>query len=191
MNIAMPKFNKIQITFLGVVMLITTFGIAGLLSYYWYFGSVMKVIKHFEWWRIFEILFSSEVPHRVKLAGYKSVGIGFCVSLMCPVIGYALMFKKGDVSLYGDAKFASLKDIQNSHSVSIDPKNTKGIVVGKYKGQLIRYTKPDFVSLGAGTRSGKGASVVIPNLLEWQDSLIVLDIKQECFNITSKYSIIH
>ena len=28
---------------------------------------------------------------------------------------------------------------------------------------------------------------MIPNLLEWQDSLIVLDIKQECFNLTSKY----
>lgn len=187
MNIAMPKFNKVQLIFLSIVMLITTFGIAGLLSYYWYFGTVMKVIKHFEWWRIFEILFSPEVPSRVKVAGYKSVGIGFCVSLMCPVIGYALMFKKGDVSLYGDAKFASLKDIQNSNSVSIDPKNTKGIVVGKYQGKLVKYLKPDFVSLGAGTRSGKGASVVIPNLLEWQDSLIVLDIKQECFNITSKY----
>lgn len=183
----MPKFNKVQLIFLGVVMLIATFGIAGLLSYYWYFGTVMKVIKHFEWWRIFEILFSPEVPSRVKIAGYKSVGIGFCVSLMCPVIGYALMFKKGDTSLYGDAKFASLKDIQNSNSVSIDPKNTKGIVVGKYQGKLVKYLKPDFVSLGAGTRSGKGASVVIPNLLEWQDSLIVLDIKQECFNITSKY----
>ncbi|MCC8419174.1 MAG: type IV secretory system conjugative DNA transfer family protein [Rickettsia endosymbiont of Glossina mortisans submortisans] len=53
--------------------------------------------------------------------------------------------------------------------------------------KLVKYLNPDFVSLGAGTKSGKGASVVIPNLLEWQDSLIVLDIKQECFNITSKY----
>ena len=52
---------------------------------------------------------------------------------------------------------------------------------------MLRYIKPDFVSLGAGTRAGKGAGVVIPNLLEWQDSVIILDIKQECFNITSKY----
>ncbi len=103
-------------------MLISTFGIAGLLSYYWYFGTVMKVIKHFEWWRIFEILLSSEVPQRVKMLATNLLALVFCVSLMCPVIGYALMFKKGDTSLYGDAKFASLKDIQNSHSVSIDPK---------------------------------------------------------------------
>ena len=33
----------------------------------------------------------------------------------------------------------------------------KGIVVGKVKDNLIRYIKPDFVSLGAGTRAGKGA----------------------------------
>ncbi|NJS41436.1 type IV secretory system conjugative DNA transfer family protein [Candidatus Gracilibacteria bacterium] len=132
-------------------------------------------------------MFSPTVPNHVKTAGQQLVAIGFCVSLICPVIGYFFLLKKENTSpLYGNAKFASLKNIKNSDSVSIDPQNTKGIVVGKYKGKLVKYTKPDFVSLGAGTRSGKGASIVIPNLLEWQDSLIVLDIKQECFNITSK-----
>lgn len=183
----MPQFNKIQVIFLIVVMLFVTFMVGNFLSYYWHFKSILKVSKHFEWWKIFEIISQSYVPINVKIDAFKALSIGFGLSLMCPIIGYAMMFKKGDVSLYGNAKFASLKDIQNSNSVSIDPKNTKGIVVGKYQGKLVKYLKPDFVSLGAGTRSGKGASVVIPNLLEWQDSLIVLDIKQECFNITSKY----
>jgi type IV secretion system protein VirD4 len=183
----MKHFTKLQIAFLILVMFVITFSLGSSLTYYWYFGSIFKAAKHFQWWRIFEILLSPEVPLSVKYAGYKFVGIGFCVSLICPVIGYLFLLKKGDQSLYGDAKFASLSDIQKSNSVSLGTSNTKGIVVGKYNGKLIRYTKPDFVSLGAGTRSGKGASIVIPNLLEWQDSLIVLDIKQECFNITSKY----
>ena len=62
--------------------------------------------------------------------------------------------------LYGDAQFASQADILKSKSVTLNQAG-KGIIVGKLKGKLIRYIKPDFVSLGAGTRAGKGAGVVI------------------------------
>jgi type IV secretory pathway TraG/TraD family ATPase VirD4 len=89
--------------------------------------------------------------------------------------------------LHGDAKIASRQDIKHFVSVTLGNYHTTNIVVSKYKGQLIKYLKANFVSLGAGTRSGKGLSIVIPNLLEWQESSIVLDIKQECFNITGKY----
>ncbi len=43
-----------------------------------------------------------------------------------------------------------------------------------------------FVSLGAGTRAGKGAAIGIPNLLVRKHSLIALDPKQELWKITSK-----
>ena len=42
-----------------------------------------------------------------------------------------------------------------------------------------------FVILAAPTRSGKGVGVVIPNLLDYQESMVVLDIKQENFDLTS------
>ncbi|WP_109043985.1 type IV secretory system conjugative DNA transfer family protein, partial [Aggregatibacter actinomycetemcomitans] len=38
-----------------------------------------------------------------------------------------------------------------------------------------------------GLELAERIGIVIPNLLEWEDSLIVLDVKQECFSITSKY----
>ena len=41
--------------------------------------------------------------------------------------------------------------------------------------------------LGAPTRSGKGVGIVIPNLLDWKESAVVQDIKQECFDFTSGY----
>ncbi|MEN3262839.1 type IV secretory system conjugative DNA transfer family protein [Sodalis endosymbiont of Spalangia cameroni] len=41
------------------------------------------------------------------------------------------------------------------------------------------FIKTDFVSMGAVTRAGKGASVVIPNLLDFKKSMIVLDMKRE------------
>jgi type IV secretion system protein VirD4 len=41
--------------------------------------------------------------------------------------------------------------------------------------------------LSAPTRSGKGVGVVIPNLLNWPDSVVVLDIKGENYDITAGY----
>ncbi|MEI2677696.1 MAG: type IV secretory system conjugative DNA transfer family protein [Burkholderiaceae bacterium] len=43
------------------------------------------------------------------------------------------------------------------------------------------------VMLSAPTRSGKGVGVVIPNLLNWPDSVVVLDIKGENYEITAGY----
>lgn len=51
----------------------------------------------------------------------------------------------------------------------------------------MRFTGQQFVLLAAPTRSGKGVGVVIPNCLSWPHSLVVLDIKQENFNLTSGY----
>ena len=44
-----------------------------------------------------------------------------------------------------------------------------------------------FVLLSAPTRSGKGVAIVIPNLLNWPESVVVLDVKLENFLITSKF----
>lgn len=41
--------------------------------------------------------------------------------------------------------------------------------------------------LAAPTRSGKGVGVVIPVLLDYQHNVVVLDIKQENFDLTSGY----
>ena len=45
--------------------------------------------------------------------------------------------------------------------------------------------------LSAPTRSGKGVGVVIPNLLNWPDSVVVLDIKGENFDVTAGYRAAH
>src|SRR5690606_24046952 len=42
-----------------------------------------------------------------------------------------------------------------------------------------------FVILAAPTRSGKGVGVVVPNPLDYRESVVVLDIKQENFDLTS------
>lgn len=84
--------------------------------------------------------------------------------------------------LYGDAKFANSSDV-----AKMGLYGDKGIIVGKYNNKLLRFGGSQFVALGAPTRTGKGVGIVVPNLMDWQESCVVQDIKQECFNFSSKY----
>ena len=51
--------------------------------------------------------------------------------------------------------------------------------------KLLRLGGQQSVLLAAPTRSGKGVGVVVPNLLDYAESVVVLDIKQENFELTS------
>nr|AUV50495.1 Coupling protein VirD4, ATPase required for T-DNA transfer [Escherichia coli] len=93
---------------------------------------------------------------------------------------------KTDVALYGDAKFASDNDLRKSKLLKWEKRNTD-ILVGAYKGKYLWYTAPDFVSLGAGTRAGKGAAIGIPNLLVRKHSLIALDQNRNCGKSPVRY----
>ena len=84
--------------------------------------------------------------------------------------------------LYGTAKLASLFDTRKAGLFA-----ERGIVLGKKGGKLLVFGGAQHVLMSAPTRSGKGVGIVIPNLLYWQDSVVVLDIKQENWNITSRY----
>ncbi|PRE45393.1 type IV secretory system conjugative DNA transfer family protein [Burkholderia multivorans] len=65
------------------------------------------------------------------------------------------------------------------------------LVVGVWRGRYLRFTGQQFVLLAAPARSGKGVGIVVPNLLSYPDSVVVLDIKQENFNLTAGYRRAH
>jgi type IV secretion system protein VirD4 len=64
----------------------------------------------------------------------------------------------------------------------------KGIRLGhsRESGAVIRYGGPSHILTIAPTRSGKGRDVLIPALLEWPYSCIVIDPKAELACVTSK-----
>ena len=92
------------------------------------------------------------------------------------------MLQKHRRALHGSARWANDKEIRSANLVQDD-----GIVIGKHKGDILRFPGQQFVLLAAPTRSGKGVGVVIPNLLTYTGSVVVLDIKQENYNITAGY----
>lgn len=123
-------------------------------------------------------------PHveRIKLAGM----IGFGLSLTIWLMLLALMARAKAASLHGEARFATRSDLARSGMLK---PAANGILVGKLGRDLLRLSGQQFVILAAPTRSGKGVGVVIPNLLDYQESMVVLDIKQENYDLTSGWRV--
>lgn len=108
-------------------------------------------------------------------------------------VSFVVVFLGVKERLFGAARFAS--DIEIKRSGLIDKKdqyldkdgiNKPPLLLGKvsngsYKNQFLKYEGVYFVGVGAGTRAGKGISFVLPNLVNYQDSVVCLDIKLENF----------
>ncbi|MDR3249463.1 MAG: type IV secretory system conjugative DNA transfer family protein [Mycoplasmataceae bacterium] len=89
--------------------------------------------------------------------------------------------------LHGSARWATTRDIKKAGLF-----NSSGVVVGGWSTFLgkirpLRHDGPEHILIFAPTRSGKGISVVIPTLLYWKESALVLDIKGENWIKTSGY----
>lgn len=109
---------------------------------------------------------------------YISVA-GALALLLTPFVILLLPSKR---SLFGDARFAKTREIKKAGLLL-----GVGLIVGRYKGQYLTFPGSQHVILSAPTRSGKGVGVVIPNLLSWRDSVVVLDMKKENHGLTSRF----
>lgn len=116
---------------------------------------------------------------RIKAAGAISAGLMLLVWAALTVMLFKL---RSHNNIHGRARFAGMMDLA---SKGLLKQKDDGIVLGQMNGKLIRLTGQQFVILAAPTRSGKGVGVVIPNLLDYRESAVVLDIKQENFDLTS------
>jgi type IV secretion system protein VirD4 len=83
-------------------------------------------------------------------------------------------------NIHGAARFATPSEVRRKGLFS-----REGIIVGRNARTLLRYPGEEFVMLAAPTRTGKGIGVVVPNLLDFEGSVLVVDIKFEHFHLTS------
>ena len=110
-----------------------------------------------------------------------SAGLGLFTWFGLPVL-LGLSLTHRTQPLHGAARFANPSEIAKTGLYG-----EQGIIVGKYGNRYLIYGGQEFVLLAAPTRSGKGVSLVLPNLLNYPDSVVVLDIKLENFAYTSKF----
>jgi type IV secretion system protein VirD4 len=134
-------------------------------------------------------LYSEDAVLRQRLFTAMALsGAGLLVILPGAVIAAARPRR----SLHGDARFASAGEVARAGLVdSTNHPDTPSILIGRFKGRYIALPGQLSVMLSAPTRSGKGVGVVIPNLLNWPDSVVVLDIKGENHAITAGYRAAH
>lgn len=108
--------------------------------------------------------------------------------LLFGLVGYAALVPKKR-ELHGSARFATRQELVKGGLLQPDQAGDKypSIVVGKQDKDFLLFRGQQFMFLAAPTRSGKGVGIVIPNLLHYRDSVVVLDIKGENFEITSGF----
>ena len=85
-------------------------------------------------------------------------------------------------SLHGDARFATRREL-----VAAGLFGDRGIILGRAGRRCLMLAGQQGVALAAPPRAGKGTGVVIPNLLNWPDSVICVDIKRENWTLTAGF----
>lgn len=156
-------------------------------------SSVVKDIQyywtHFTYWWSFWWKYHSQITLSykdylvVKLFGatllpYSIVGL-LAFIFRAPLMDWRPYKKKE--SVHGDAHWATEKDIKKAKL-----RSKKGMLLGRdTKGKLLIADGFQHALLFAPTGSGKGVGFVIPNLLFWEDSVVVHDIKLENYELTS------
>lgn len=98
------------------------------------------------------------------------------------LLPFLILLSPNKKKLFGEARFAKLAEIRKAGLLG-----DQGIIVGRFGGRYLMFGGQQHAIISAPTRSGKGVGIVIPNLLNWPDSVVVLDIKQENWDITSGF----
>ncbi|MGE6695035.1 type IV secretory system conjugative DNA transfer family protein [Sphingobium limneticum] len=119
----------------------------------------------------------------------KALGAGMIVGLL--IAGLMLWWlAKRKPPLHGAARFAKESELRRAGF-----RASAGIVLGKKGRNLFGFGRRKFLTFDgsehciveAPTRSGKGVGIVIPNLLSWQESVMVLDVKRENWDATAGF----
>ncbi|ACB33134.1 TRAG family protein [Leptothrix cholodnii SP-6] len=134
-------------------------------------------------WTYWAVYSPDPAQRKRLLASMTASGIG----LLLVLPGALLVAAQPRRRLHGDARFATTAEITRAGLLGGSTDGRPGILIGRHRGQFISLSGQLSVMLSAPTRSGKGVGVVIPNLLNWPDSVVVLDIKGENHAVTAGF----
>jgi type IV secretion system protein VirD4 len=128
----------------------------------------LPIAQAWTWWPL------PVVVRLVKLATVGMIGEVLTIGMA----GLALAVKPWkEQPPPGGARFATLRDLKKAGMLDGAPGET--LLLGTFKGFEVRYSGDSHFYVNGPSRSGKGRGFIMPNLLEWRGSAIVLDVKRE------------
>lgn len=172
------KAKTILLTASIGILLIAALSLASVIFLFMIQGDVGKARPHttLAYWRYYnadkkigDALFASYLLSGVLFGGLA-----------------AFVARPARKKLFGSYRFAKPADVKKSGLMPAKP-GQAAIFLGKYGSHYLFFCGQEFVMVYAPTRSGKGVSIVIPNLLQFPDSVVCLDIKFENYELTSGY----
>lgn len=175
----------------GLMLFILAYLLVGVPAVLWLAGAAFFAY-HKVWpetlsvttWLDYWAAYGESEDQRKPLQACLIIAIGGVYVL--PGLALAQIWSGPDRPLHGAARFANASEIARAGLFG-----EHGIIVGKHADRFLVLGGQQFVLLAAPTRSGKGVSVVIPNLLNFAGSVVVLDVKLENFNLTSAFRAAH
>ncbi len=178
---------RLNLKIVGITGLVLAIPVACAITFsFWYLAQGF-IPWQAAWWAW---LLESTIFYRALPAGIFWPGIFLLTVVGSTGIATALFSQEPGVrtifggvkatDLHGSAEWASRKEIKAAGLLS-----EEGVTVGGFRNEPLRHNGPEHILTFAPTRSGKGISLVVPTLLEWQESVVVLDIKGENYALTA------
>lgn len=179
------KTKKMILIFLFVlaILILMTLYVGNTYIYYKATGITMEDIKN----PFFLLPYYSE--YSTNFLVNKAFRLMLGTFLILVGITGGIILKRQKDNSYGTARWANLDDLDLLGVLK--SKYTDGVILGLARSLFKEYKVIDnsntHIALIAPTRAGKGVGVIIPTLLNWKSSSIVLDLKKENYVKTAGF----
>ncbi|REC93331.1 type IV secretory system conjugative DNA transfer family protein [Kushneria indalinina] len=136
--------------------------------------------------------FDSSIKKPLGFATAIAAGLPALAALFV-LIGVLPSNAKKMKAIHGEARFTTLSELKK-HKLLLDAEGDNKskreyppVLLGKYKGKFIADYSQLYTSVAAAPGAGKGVGFVIPNLLMYPHSCVVMDPKKENWSITAGF----
>lgn len=179
------------------VLLLTSWSATQLIAYQFDYhknlGDSLYGRIYWPWEAVFwSVQFYQKYPQEFTQAYQFSLAFGV-ITFGLGVLLFSLLKRRPMAveGLHGSAHFADEKEVRETGLLPPNGESGKGVYVGAWEDKkaketmYLRHDGKEHVLAFAPTRSGKGVGLVLPTLLSWPASVVVLDIKGENWALTS------
>ncbi len=162
-----------------------------LFAHIFHYQPVLGGFKHlyapWAWWKWYSLYHLTYPRQFMAAMSFGVVATGTPLLIIALAITRNARKRNKIEDLYGSAHWATEQEIKNTSLLEGEGVYVGGWIDPQSKLRYLRHNGPEHVIAYAPTRSGKGVGLVLPTLLSWTESCVVLDIKGENYALTTAW----